>query len=153
MAMSTSRMLMRRLTSLLLASAVLVPAACGAGPHVEFRIFVDPANQTKLQIGFTDLARSSARATPQGGSSAVLFVGFTPEGAKKFHSLTRALAQRGAQRHRMQRFAVEIDGRIYARPLIDYRAFPNGLDGNAGIQIEGFRLADAKRLAQEIRRG
>ncbi len=77
----------------------------------------------------------------------------TTNGARKFHSLTRALARRGARLRRPQRFAFAVNGRVYSRPFVDYRAFPNGLDGRTGIQVEGMTLATAQRLAREIRRG
>jgi len=75
-------------------------------------------------------------------------------GASKFQKLTRALARRGAELRRPQSFALEVNGRVVSRPLVDYHAFPNGFDvGRSGIQIEGMKLATAQRLARQIRRG
>ena len=42
---------------------------------------------------------------------------------------------------------------VYWRPLIDHRAFPNGLDGRAGINLRNLVYATAQRLARLIRNG
>jgi hypothetical protein len=44
-----------------------------------------------------------------------------------------------------------INGRAYGQPLVDYRLFPDGLDGRSGIEVVGLTLATAQRLAREIR--
>jgi preprotein translocase subunit SecD len=113
----------------------------------------DPAGQSKWAVGTADVVRSSARASRQPGGFATLSFRLTNNGAMKFHNLTRALARRGARLHRAQRFAFEVDGRVVSLPSIDYRAFPNGLDGRSGIQVEGLKFATAQRLARGIRQG
>jgi len=133
-------------------AAVLAPSARSAASHVELLIY-DPVGRAKSEVRTADVVRSSARASRQPGGSAALYFRLTKIGALKFHSLTRALARRGARLHRSQRFAFEVGGRVYARPLIDYRAYPNGLDGRSGIQVDGLKLATAQRLAREIRQG
>ncbi len=133
-------------------AAVLVPSACGTASHLTLRIY-DPTGQAKSEVTTADVVRSSARASREHGGSAVLFFRLMNEGSSKFHSLTRALARRGARIRRRQPFAFEIDGRVYARPLIDYRAYPDGLDGRPGLQMEGLRLETAQLVARHIREG
>jgi len=130
----------------------LIPPACGAATRFEFRVF-DPTGYAKTQVVSSDIVRSSAHASLGPGGLPVFSVDFTSEGAKKFHSLTRTLARRGARLHHPQSFALEIGGRVYARPVVDYRAFPDGLDGQSGIQIQGMSPATAQRLARQIRGG
>jgi hypothetical protein len=49
--------------------------------------------------------------------------------------------------------AFEVNGRIVAAPLVDYQAFPDGLDCAPGIQINVSNFGTARRLAAEIREG
>jgi len=133
-------------------AAVCAPSTRSAARHVELRIY-DSVGQAKWEVRTPDVVRSSARASRQPGGVAALYFRLTTNGAFKFHSLTRALARRGTRLHRSQRFAFEVDGRVYARPFIDYRASPNGLDGRSGIQVGGLKLATAQRLARGIRQG
>jgi hypothetical protein len=107
----------------------------------------------KLELTTADVVPSSAQAQRLAGGSAVLYVGFTSKGAAKFCRLTRALARRGARLHRQQRFAVAVGFGIYVRPLVDYRASPDGLCGAPGFEVQGMRLALARQLAQQIRAG
>lgn len=46
-----------------------------------------------------------------------------------------------------------VDGHVYARPSVDYRAYHDGLDGSSGLEMGSLRLAVAQRLAKEIRGG
>jgi len=117
-----------------------------------FRIY-DPTGRVSTEVTGADLVRSSVRAVHQPGGAATLYLRLTKAGAAKFHSLTRALARRGAQLHRHQSFAVEIGGHVYARPWVDYRADPDGMDGSSGLEMVSVPLAVAQRLAREIRGG
>jgi hypothetical protein len=130
-------------------SAVLATAACGNSDRPELRIY-DPTGRAKEEVTIADVVPSSARASRQPDGSAALSFSFTREGASKFHRLTRSLARRGAEVHRPQRVAIEINGRRHTN-VVDYRAFPNGLDGSAGVQLAMLRLPDAQRLAADIR--
>lgn len=133
-------------------AAVAAPSAGSVASGVDLRIY-DPLGQARWEVRTADVVRSSAYASRRPGGSAALYFRLTKYGALKFHRLTRALARRGVRLHRSQPFALKVDGRVYARPLVDYRAFPDGLDGRSGIQVEGLKLATAQRLAREIRRG
>jgi hypothetical protein len=83
----------------------------------------------------------------------VLHLDFTRRGVQRFDTLTRLLANRGSRLGRDQQLAFAVDGVVYWRPLIDHRAFPNGLDGRAGINLRNLVYATAQRLAQLIRKG
>jgi hypothetical protein len=75
----------------------------------------------------------------------------TKEGQSKFRGLTAALADRGAKTHRLESFAFEVSGRVYARPTVDYREFPRGLDAGSGLEFASLPWKTAKRVAAEIR--
>lgn len=136
----------------LLAAFVLALWGCGGESHVTLRIY-DSAGGAASVVGTEDVVRSSARASRGPGGSATLFLALTDDGAIKLESLTRTLARRGAKVHRPQTFTFEIDGKVYARPKIDYRAFPDGLDGSSGLEIGGLPLTVARQLAGQIREG
>jgi hypothetical protein len=138
------------LLAVLIGSAVAVTPARSVSSRVDLRIY-DPAMQSRWEVRTADVVRSSAHASRGLGGSASLYLRLTASGAVKFRRLTRDLARRGARLRRAQRFVLKIDGRVYARPLVDYHAFPDGVDGRPGIQIEGMPLSTAQRLARRIR--
>jgi hypothetical protein len=118
----------------------------------ELRIY-DPAGRVAAAITGAEVVRSSVRVVRESGGRFGLFVGLTKNGASAFCSLTRALARRGARLHSRQRFAVALGSHVYARPWVDYRAFPNGLCSTPGIEWAGMPLPVARRLAARIRTG
>jgi hypothetical protein len=131
--------------------ALLVSASTGGvGPCLRFCLY-DPTGGVSTEVTRADVVLSSVRAVRQPGGQAALYLRLTPRGASRLHSLTRALAHRGARLHRQQSFAVRIGGRVRARTRVDYRAFPQGLDGNSGLEILTARLAVIQQLAKEIR--
>jgi hypothetical protein len=132
------------------ALAILAADGCAGAKDFRFRLF-DPTGHVPAEVATADILRSAARAYPEPGGSAALFVQLTPRGASEFHALTRGLARRGARLHRRQSFVVTIDGHVYARPFVDYKASPDGLDGRSGLELQGLKLATARRLAKEIR--
>jgi hypothetical protein len=122
-----------------------------ASPY-ELRVY-DPSGRERTAVTGADVVHSSVRVVGQAGRTAALFFDLTKTGAARFHVLTRALARRGARLHRPQHFAVEVGGRIYVRPWVDYRLFPDGLPGDSGIEMGGMPLVTARRLARLIREG
>lgn len=117
----------------------------------ELRVY-DPTGRERTEITTADVVHSSVRVVRQSGRTASLFFYLTKTGAARFHILTRALARRGARLHRHQHFAVEVGGRVYVRPWVDYLTFPDGLPGDSGIEMDGVPLATARRLARLIRK-
>jgi preprotein translocase subunit SecD len=70
---------------------------------------------------------------------------FTEPGQTAFHTLTRQIAQRGADVREWQHFVMVIDDRIVSVPFIDYRQEPDGIDGAGGGQISGGLTAQTAR--------
>ena len=137
----------------LLAIATLVVAASDAlasGTQFTLRVY-DPTGLVKTEVTSADVVRSSFRAVLQPGGSAAVVGTLTRAGDSKFCSLTRALARRGARLRRPQHFAFEVAGRVYARPWVDYKAFPNGVCGSPAFEVVGMRLAVARTLVRLIR--
>jgi hypothetical protein len=111
---------------------VMTWATCGStkaravAPHLAqtrgLRVF-DPSGSIRATVTSADVVRSSVRAVKFAGSP-VIIVPLRSSGSAKFCALTRGLARRGARLANAQHLAVEVAGRIYARPCIDYTAFP-----------------------------
>ena len=133
---------------------LVIAAGCGSANHTAagLRIY-DPAGQVKGEVGPTDVVQSSVTASTDQAGTAVLAFALTRHGNERIRSLTRALAQRGARLHRNQHFAFEVSGHVYARPFIDYRATPDGIDGESGIEIPGLGRKVANRIAVQMREG
>jgi hypothetical protein len=136
------------LVLLLVVSAVL--AACGTTEHLTLGIY-DPTGHEKTRVEIADVVRSSVRASHRPDGSAVLFLSLNGRGAKKFLTLTRALARRGARVERFQPIAFEVNGREYARAKVDYRMNPDGIQGNSGFEFGSLSFTVAERLAKQIR--
>jgi SecD/SecF fusion protein len=95
-------------------------------------------------LGNADVADARAARDPVTKDPAVVF-DFTPAGQRAFSELTRAIAQRAADRQRpgedairaAQHFAIVLDDRLVSVPFIDFREAPDGIDGRTGAQIQG----------------
>jgi hypothetical protein len=111
--------------------------------------FFDPTGIETTQLTKADVVRSSIRGVPESGHAALVGA-FTKTGAAKFCALTRQLARRGSRLHQTQYLAFEVAGRIYAKPAIDYKLFPNGVCGSPGFEVV-MPLNVARRLALLIR--
>jgi len=131
--------------------AVMASVARGSGGRFEFRLF-DPTGQIRTVVTAPDLVRSSARAERRSDGSGILYFRLTKHGVAKFRTLTRALARRGARLQRRQGFDFEVNGTNYGRPLVDYTAYPDGLDAASGIGLT-MQLSVARMLANAIRPG
>ena len=85
----------------------------------------------------------------------------TAGGGKAFAALTRELARRGAANavpgsgiESVQHLAIVVDDRIVSVPFIDFRETPDGIDGAAGMQIQGDLTPEtARRLAALLSAG
>ena len=69
----------------------------------------------------------------------------TERGQTAFHTLTRGIAQRGADVRDFQHLVLVVDDRIVAVPFIDYRQAPDGIDGAGGAQITGGLTTETAR--------
>jgi hypothetical protein len=140
---------------LILPLFLAVTAGCGSSHRASasgLRIY-DPTGRAGAEVTATDVIRSSVRTGPESRGTAYLYFALTRRGRQRFRSLTRALARRGTRLDHFQHFAFAVSGRIYGRPFIDYRAFPDGLDGQPGIELPGIRPKVAKRVAAQLREG
>ena len=148
---------MRRQFALGLIALVAAGVAGGASTaetRTTLRIY-DASGKTTVQVSLADVVRSSVKAifTFTAPRDYGIYFRLNSRGITAFDQLTRVLAQRGARLGSPQHFAFEVNGRVYARPLVDYRHFPKGLDGRDGVEILGITNAASKALASTIRHG
>ncbi|SRR5712691_10099202 len=138
-----------------LAVVVLLTVGCGSAHRADnkwFRI------SGEAGIGPTLTAEDVAPRTAKAGSDPVtgeplVYFGLTQEGVRKFDQLTRRLAHRGARAGRPFHFLVTVDGRLTARPYIDYRTNPDGIPGDNGLQLSLRNRSEAEKLARRLRGG
>jgi hypothetical protein len=122
-------------------------------PNAQFFVLKDNIAVRESEI--TNPQRSSDHGT---GAPTVTF-GFTPNGKQAFQSLTAQITRRGSLvsglGHALnQHFAVALDSELITVPLIDYKLFPNGINGDSGAEIFGsFSITSAQDLANELRLG
>ncbi len=142
---------------LLVSVGIAVLAGCGSSHRSAtvkqrppgMRIY-DPARHVAGEVTETDVIPSSVKTWRGEGATNITFE-LTAHGRRSFLRLTRGLAHRGAKLHRVQHFAIEIGGRVYSRPFIDYRLSPDGLEPTPGVEISNVPPKIAKRLANELR--
>jgi SecD/SecF fusion protein len=104
------------------------------------------------------------------GQGNVVRLGFSGEGAKKFHDITRAEAGRGAAAASAagqtgsdsttiqtfaQHFAIVLDGELKSTPYIDYKQNPDGIDPTGtGAEVSNIAtFGEAKDLALVLQTG
>ncbi len=98
------------------------------------------------------------QGTDQSGSPDVQFQ-FTRAGANAFGRVTAQIAHRGQldsafRQSLFQHFAVAYGGRLITVPQIDFRTYPDGVQGNGGADITGgFTVSTARALAEALRLG
>jgi SecD/SecF fusion protein len=88
---------------------------------------------------------------------------FTDNGRKRFASVTKRIAERGASQIRppgqpadtsFQRFAIALDNQIVSLATIDFEENPEGIDGRTGAQINGIGdIQQTQDLAESLRIG
>ena len=107
--------------------------------------------------------RSSDITNPQqssdtNGEPDVTF-GFNSRGRTEFQSVTAAVARRGDQVSAVgqtlnQHFAVALDDQLITIPFIDFKQYPDGINGDNGADLAGsFTITSAQNLANELRLG
>jgi SecD/SecF fusion protein len=98
------------------------------------------------------------QSTAQDGSPNVVF-GFSGNGANAFQNVTAAIAHRGSLVSGLgqslnQHFATALDTQLITVPNIDYKTYPDGIQGNNGAEITGgFTISTAQDLATQLRLG
>lgn len=121
-------------------------------PAARFFALRDAAALTGTEITGVHAARDAS------GQPDVQF-GFTSGGARAFHAVTSAVAHRGAVVSGTgltlnQHFAIALDDRLVTVPSIDFKAYPDGITGSDGADIEaGFTSRSAREFATLLRYG
>ena len=135
----------------LCALGVAGAASAQSGAKVTLRIY-DPTGHSHAQVTLAGIVRSQTHVTHIGDlPTGTLGIVFTKAGRTDFCKLTRALARRGARLHDHHELsAFSVNGRIYARPYIDYRVYPNGLCGVPSLSVQ-LKLATARHLARLLK--
>ena len=102
------------------------------------------------------VAGAQAGKDPVNGDPTVM-IDLTAAGQQAFQTLTRELAQRGADHalggdplQTSQHFALVLDDRIVATPYVNWREAPDGIDGAAGAQMSGFATPEQARIAAAL---
>lgn len=89
-----------------------------------------------------------------GTGEPIVTMDFTDAGQDKFQEITQGLALRGASTQELQSFAIVLDGQLISNPTVDFRQYPNGIDGSNGAQIQGnFSVESARTLASQLNSG
>jgi SecD/SecF fusion protein len=121
-------------------------------PNAQFYVLRD-----NVSVSGTDITNPQ-QSTDQSGSPDVTF-GFTSKGGAAFGSVTAQIAHRGALvsgfgSQYNQHFAVALDTQLITVPSIDYKTYPDGIQGNNGADITGgFSKNSARQLARELQLG
>jgi SecD/SecF fusion protein len=95
---------------------------------------------------------------PNTGTPNITF-GFTSKGKIEFQNVTAAVTRRGSLVSGLgqslnQHFAVALDDELITVPFIDFKQFPDGINGDVGAEISGsFSSTSARDLANELRFG
>ncbi len=98
------------------------------------------------------------QSTDPSGSPNVTF-GFTRAGSNAYQTVTAQITHRGALVSGFgqtldQHFAFALDTQLLTVPLIDFKAYPNGISGESGADITGgLTRTSARQLAEELRLG
>src|SRR5690349_19513692 len=110
----------------------------------------------------TDLKNPEQNFDQQGGGQPIVTFDFTDKGRKAFQSITRKIAQRGADNtlpgvpadQASQHFAIVLDDQLVSSPFINFQENPDGIDGSTGAQISGgFTIQSAQDLAKILQIG
>jgi SecD/SecF fusion protein len=102
---------------------------------------------------------SNPQEAPDQNNAPSVQFGFNGSAGSKFESVTKTIAQRGANaslpgQQNFQHFAVALDGRLITVPSIDFTQFPDGLSSAGGNEITGgFTIDSATSLANLLATG
>ena len=100
--------------------------------------------QDRPGLSGTDIKNPEQSFDQQAGNEPIVTFNFTDKGRKAFQTITRAVAQRGADNalggdplQTSQHFAIALDNELVSAPYINCRENPDGIDGSTGAQISG----------------
>ena len=109
-----------------------------------------------------DIKNPEQNIDQQAGGQPIVTFDFTDKGRKKWQTVTRRIAQRGAANalpnippsQQSDHFAIVLDDELVSVPYIDFNQNPDGIDGSTGSQISGsFTIASAQNLANLLKTG
>ena len=106
----------------------------------------------------SEVVDPKASTSPNTGIPDVEF-SFTAAGRRAFREVTAGVARRGALVSSLgqtlnQHFAVALDNKLITVPSIDFKQYPDGIDGTNGADITGgFTIQSAQDLATQLRLG
>ena len=122
-------------------------------PRAQFYVLKD-----SIALRGNDITNPQQSTDPNTGTPDITF-GFNTKGKTEFQSLTAAIARRGdllsgPGQSLNQHFAVVLDNQLITIPYIDYKQYPDGINGDNGGVISGsFTKTSAQDLANELRLG
>lgn len=130
--------------------------AAGAGPG-------QPSDGYFVLRGFPgvsnpQLANAKASTAP-GTRTPDVELSFTAAGRRGFETITRSIARQGARvsspgQTLNQHFAIAVDNQLIEVPFVDYKQYPDGVNGDHGAEIVGNLTArSARDLAILLRYG
>jgi SecD/SecF fusion protein len=124
-----------------------------SNPNAQFYVLKDD-----VALRGSDITNPQQSSDPNSGQPNVTF-GFSSNGKSAFQNVTAAIARRGALVSGLgqslnQHFAVALDNQLITVPYIDYKQYPDGINGDQGAEISGsFTITSAQDLANELRLG
>jgi SecD/SecF fusion protein len=125
---------------------------------------IDSANaqffvlKDNIALRGSDITNPQERTDPSSGTPDIAF-GFTSKGKTEFQNVTAQLARRGSLVSGVgetlnQHFAVALDNQLITVPFIDFKQYPDGINGDNGGDISGsFSITSAQDLAHALRLG
>lgn len=128
------------------------PTPIGA-PNAQFFVLKD-----NIALRGSDIINPRQTKDPNTGAPEVTF-GFSSKGKTAFQNVTAQIARRGNLVSSLgqslnQHFAVALDNQLITVPFIDYKQYPDGINGDSGGDISaGLTTASAQALANELRMG
>ncbi len=122
-------------------------------PSAQFFVLKD-----NVALYGSDITNPKQSSDPNSGTPIITF-GFSSKGKSEFQNVTANIAHRGdlvssPGQTLNQHFAVALDNRLITVPFIDFKQYPNGINGDNGADIAGsFTITSAKDLATILRYG
>jgi SecD/SecF fusion protein len=124
-----------------------------SSPNAQFYVLKD-----NISLRGNEITNPQQSNDPNTGQPNVTF-GFSSKGKKAFQNVTAEIARRGSLVSGLgqslnQHFAVALDNQLITVPFIDYKQYPDGINGDNGADISGsFTVSTAQDLANELRLG
>ena len=115
-------------------------------------------SRTTSRCRGNEITNPQQSTDPNSGEPDVTF-GFSGKGKSEFQNVTAQIAQRGELVSGLgqtlnQHFAVALDNQLITVPFIDFKQYPDGINGDNGADISGsFTISSAQDLANELRLG